>query len=313
MKSVVLVLAVYLQLAKCDGITHVNDESPDYETCRALLESATYETHTLMEIVYDSACKPIGWEEFFDREDVNTMMQEISDRLQNDSQVQGLGLNPDIGWIFRALHMVPPDKVRVIILGQDPAPQPGLATGLAFSLAPSVHPTKVPSVQRVILEARNEGYCVDPTVGVLVSWAEQGVVLLNTALTLIQDKIGSHIPLWSNFTQEVIKYMNDNTDPSVWLLWGSKAKASESYIDKTKHYIVKGGHPSPNADGKYFFCQNYFSCANEWLCEKGRGMVDWNLVPLPCRKHASRLYNRIYDDPGYSKEKKCEMQACPKY
>ncbi|XP_078378468.1 uracil-DNA glycosylase-like isoform X2 [Oculina patagonica] len=297
------------------GTTVTNHEELHYNSdmCKELLERATYETHTLMEIVYGSACKPIGWEEYFDREDVREMMQEISDQLQNDSQVRGLGINPDIGWIFRALHMVPPKQVRAIIIGQDPAPQPGLATGLAFSLAASVHPTNVPSVQRVILEARNEGYCVDPTNGVLESWAKQGVLLLNTALTLIQNDIGSHIPLWSNFSQEVIKYINDNTNPSVWLLWGSKAKALEGNIDKSKHYIVKGGHPSPNAEGKYFFCQNYFSCANEWLSNKGRGVVDWNLVSLPCNKYDSHLYERIYDDPGYSKGEKCEMQACPEY
>lgn len=284
------------------------------DACEDLLESATYETHTLMELVYQSSCHPKGWEAYFNRTDVKAMVQNISDTLQYESRVQGLGLNPDIGRIFRAFHMVPPDQLKAVILGQDPAPQPGLATGLAFSLDPSVHPTNVPSVQRVILEARNEGYCVDPANGVLDSWAKQGVLLLNTALTLIQNEIGSHIPLWKNFTEEVIKYINNNANPSVWLLWGSKAKAFEGYIDHSKHYIVKGGHPSPNADGKYFFCQNYFSCANEWLCTKaGRGMVNWNLLPLPCLKYASRLYNRIYDLPGFSKGKKCEMQPCPAY
>ena len=283
------------------------------DLCKELLESASYETHTLMELVYNSSCQPKGWEGFFNREDVKKMMDEISTRLQEDSQVKKLGLNPKIGWIFRAFHMVPPDKVKAIIIGQDPAPQPGLATGLAFSLDASVHPTKVPSVQRVILEARNEGYCVKPSVGVLESWAEQGVLLLNTALTLIQDEIGSHIDLWKEFTDEVIEYINDNANPSAWLLWGYHAKLLEEKIDKSKHYIVKGGHPSPNAEGKYFFCQNYFTCANEWLCKKGRGMVDWNLVPLPCRKHASRLYEREYGYPGFSKGKKCKMQPCPSF
>lgn len=293
------------------GKTNIDDKK-SHKECKELLENATYETYTLMEIVYDSGCKPEGWEDYFDREDVREMMQEISDRLQDETRVQGLGINPDIGRVFRAFYMVQPDDVRVIIIGQDPAPEPGLATGLAFSLAPSVHSTNVPSVQRVILEARNEGYCINPVKGDLVSWAKQGVLLLNTALTLIQNDIGSHIPLWSNFSKEVIKYINEKTNPSVWILWGYKAKQLEKYINKTKHYIVKGGHPSPNAEGKYFFCQNYFYCANEWLCRKGRGMVDWNLVRLPCRKHDSRLYNRIYDDPGYSKGETCEMQACDK-
>ena len=281
--------------------------------CKELLESASYYTHTLMDIVYDSACQPKGWKGFLNREDVRKMMKEISDRLRNDSQIQGLGLNPKIGWVFRAFHMVPPNKVKVIIMGQDPAPQPGLATGLSFCLDPSVHPRIVQSVLRVILEARNEGYCVDPSVGVLESWAKQGVLLLNTALTLVHNKIGSHMSLWREFSREMMKYINDKTNPSVWILWGSKAKALENKIDKSKHYVVKRGHPSPRAPGVKFFCQNYFSCANEWLCKKGRGMVDWNLVPLPCKKHASRLYNRKYSDPGFYEKEECEMQPCPEF
>ena len=281
------------------------------DMCKELLETASYETHTLLEILYDSSCQPKGWEGFFNREDVRKMMEEISNQLQDDSQTQGLGLNPKIGWIFRAFHMVPPDKVKAIIMGQDPAPQPGLATGLAFSLDPSVHPRMVQSVLRVILEARNEGYCVNASLGGLEHWANQGVLLLNTALTLVQNDIGSHIPLWRQFSREMMKYINEETNPSVWILWGSKAKALEKKIDKSKHYIVKGGHPSPRAPADKFFCQNYFTCANEWLCKKGRGTIDWNLVPLPCKKHASRLYRRKYSDPGFYNGKECEMQPCP--
>ena len=283
------------------------------DVCKKLLESASYETHTLMQILYDSSCQPKGWEGFFNRADVKKMVEDISSRLQEDSQVRGLELNPKIGWIFRAFHMVPPDQVKAIIMGQDPAPQPGLATGLSFSLDPSVHPKTVQSVLRVILEARNEGYCVNASVGVLENWAKQGVLLLNTALTLVQNKIGSHIPIWKKFSREIMKYINDNINPSVWILWGSKAKALENKIDKSKHYIVKGGHPSPRAPAEKFFCQNYFSCANEWLCKKGRGTVDWNLVPLPCKKHASRLFGWKRSGSGFSEKDECEMQPCPAF
>ena len=282
-----------------------------FDDCEDLLETATYQTHTLMELLYTFNCKPLGWEGFFDRADVMQMMEVISGQIQYDSQVENYGINPDIGNVFRAFNMVSPEELRAVILGQDPAPQPGLATGLAFSLDPSVDPSEVPSVQRVILEARNGGYCVNASDGVLVKWAEEGVLLLNTALTLIQNEIGSHLELWENFTQAAIDYTNENTNPSVWILWGSHAKAFESSIDKSKHYILKGGHPSPNADGKYFFCHNYFACASEWLCEKGRGMIDWNLLPLPCQKHASRLYHRLHEDPGYCNGDLCEMWYCP--
>lgn len=282
-----------------------------FDDCEDLLETATYQTHTLMELLYTFNCKPLGWEGFFDRADVMQMMEVVSEQIQYDSQVENYGINPDIGNVFRAFNMVSPEELRAVILGQDPAPQPGLATGLAFSLDPSVDPSEVPSVQRVILEARNGGYCVNASDGVLVKWAEEGVLLLNTALTLIQNEIGSHLELWENFTQAAIDYTNEKTNPSVWILWGSHAKAFESSIDKSKHYILKGGHPSPNADGKYFFCHNYFACASEWLCEKGRGMIDWNLLPLPCQKHASHLYHRIHEDPGYCNGDLCEMWYCP--
>ena len=139
-------------------------------------------------------------------------------------------------------------------MGQDPAPQPGLATGLSFSLDPTVHPREVQSVLRVILEARNEGYCVNTSVGSLESWARQGVLLLNKALTLVHNKIGSHLSLWKDFSKEIMKYINEETNPSVWILWGSEANSLEKKIDKSKHYIVKGGHPSPRAPGRKFFC-----------------------------------------------------------
>ena len=264
-----------------------------------------------MELNYNLSCYPKGWKNFFFQEDVIQMVKNISDRLQYDSQVQNLGINPKIGWVFRALNMVPLDQVKAVIIGQDPAPQPGLATGLAFSLDESVHPTEVPSVQRVILEARNEGYCVDPEKGVLISWAKQGVVLLNTALTLIQDEIGSHIDVWANSTDNLIEYINENASPSVWILWGSHAKQLEDKIDHNKHYVLKGGHPSPNADGKYFFCQNYFSCANDWLCRENRGMIHWNLVSLPCQKHTSQNYVRVTGYPGFTYGQPCLMKACP--
>ena len=162
----------------------------------------------------------------------------------------------------------------------------------------------------MILEARNEGYCVNTTQGVLISWAKQGVLLLNTALTLVQGEIGSHLKLWTEFSREMMKFINEKTNPSVWILWGSKAKVLKNKIDKTQHYIVEGGHPSPRARGEYFFCQNYFSCANEWLCKKGRGMIDWNLVPLPCKKHASRIYGWKKSEPGFYDKAECEMQPC---
>ena len=207
--------------------------------------------------------------------------------------------------------MIPPYNVKVVILGQDPAPQPGLATGLSFSLYKNVLAYKVPSVQRVLLEARNEGYCINHTNGDLIRWAEQGVLLLNTALTLIQNNIASHLSQWKPFSREVLSYISDHCPPSVWILWGSKAKALIPKINQSKHYIITGGHPSPMARPQYFFCKNYFTCANKWLFIQERGMIKWNLVPFPCKRYPSRLFSRKFSDPGVYEKEECELQPCP--
>lgn len=141
--------------------------------------------------------------------------------------------------------------------------------------------------------------------------ANQGVLLLNTALTLISGQIGSHIKLWREFTKAILKYINDEAKPSVWILWGSKAKYFEKYVSENKHYVIKGGHPSPRADPLKFFCKNYFYCANEFLCSEGRGNVDWNLEPLPY-KNASQIFGRRFNYPGFYVKGVCMMQPCPK-
>ena len=275
--------------------------------CEGILENASYSSHTLQDLIYTKKCYPNGWEEFFNS--IKPEVQLISQRLEEDTG-KGLGLNPKIGWVFRAFHMVPLDEVKVIIVGQDPAPQPGLATGLSFSLKPEVPAYKVSSVQRVLLEARNEGFCINETNGDLIPWAKQGVLLLNTALSLIDNEIGSHVSLWKDFTKQVFNYINENAKPSVWILWGSKAKAFAKKIDTSKHFIVMGGHPSPRASAAKFFCQNYFACANKWLKQQGRKEVDWNLAPVPCEKHESRLFTRKYSYPGYYEREVCEMKEC---
>ena len=275
--------------------------------CEELLENASYSSNTLKELIYTKRCIPRGWKKFF--KPMQSNIEIISDRLEEDTR-KGFDLDPTIGWVFRAFHMVPLKEVRVILVGQDPAPEPGLATGLAFSLKPEVLAYEVPSVQRALLEARNEGFCINETKGDLIPWVKQGVLLLNTALTLIDNQIGSHVDLWRNFTDEVFDYINENAKPSVWILWGSKAKAFKEKIDTSKHFILMGGHPSPRASPEYFFCQNYFACANKWLKKQGRGEVDWNLAPEPCEQHDSHLFDSIWEDPGYIEKEECEMKEC---
>ena len=285
----------------------LSDNAERSARCEELLDKASYASDTLFDLTYTEKCIPAGWEDFFDS--VKPQIKVISDRLQHDTEDK-LELNPRIGWVFRAFDMVPVDQVKVIIMGQNPSPQPGLGSGLSFSLQPEIPAYAVPSVQRVVLEARNEGFCVNESNGNLIPWAEQGVLLLNTALTVITKDSGSHVSLWRSFTYELLKFLNKNAKPSVWILWGSKAKALASKIDSTKNFILTGGSPSPPAAGSKFFCHNYFACANIWLQNQGRGGLDWNLAPVPCEKHESRIFTRKYSYPGYYERDTCTMKKC---
>ncbi|CAH3031174.1 unnamed protein product [Pocillopora meandrina] len=191
-------------------------------------------------------------------------------------------------WLFRALELVEPEKVRVVILGQDPTPQKDKATGVAFHVK---KPRFVPAVLHMFLEVAFEGFPVDLDKSNVKKWARQGVLLLNTALTCPHKppkkvdkkdmyKYGSHSKIWEDFTISLIRYIGGNTaGPSVWQLWGREAKKFSTYIDK-KHLIIEGGHPSPMGTAKHgdsFFGGNYFNGANQFLLSNGRDTIDWSL------------------------------------
>ena len=193
-------------------------------------------------------------------------------------------MEPRMPLLFEALELVNPEDVKVVILGQDPTPQEGKATGVAFHVN---DPRSVPAVLHMFLEVAFEGFPVDN--GYVTNWTRQGVLLLNAALTCPHNppkgaknkaKYKSHFGIWKKFTISLIRYIGGNTaEPSAWLLWGKKAKSFSKYIDK-KHLIIKGGHPSPMGTAKHgdsFFGRNYFNIANEFLLIKRRGAIDWSL------------------------------------
>ena len=174
--------------------------------------------------------------------------------------------------------MVDPKKIKVVILGQDPTPQAGKATGLAFSVA---DPLSVGTVLNVLLEVALEGWSVNIDNGDLNKWAAQGVLLLNTALTVQQRRAGSHLRRWKPFTEFLVKYISDDAQPSVWFLWGKKAHEYQKLINNRKHYVITGGHPSTFGGLKVpntFFAGEYFDCANQFLTRRGREKIDWGLV-----------------------------------
>jgi len=179
--------------------------------------------------------------------------------------------------IYNALKLTPPDKVRIVILGQDPYINPGEAHGLAFSMGEGI---KIPPSLKNIYKELNADLGVDiPKTGNLVSWAEQGVLLLNTVLTVEAGKSNSHAKKgWEKFTDHIIKYLGEKNNPIVFILWGKNAQSKEQLITNPKHLILKAPHPSPLSASTGFFGCGHFSRANKFLSENGLEAIDWGSV-----------------------------------
>ena len=199
-------------------------------------------------------------------------MERLSDYFRD---LRNTRVVPPLPLLFRAFS-VRLNDIKVIIVGQDPTPQPDEATGLAFSLWPNVDPVTVPSVFNMLVELRWEGMDVGLTNGDLRPWVDEGVMLLNAALTTVEGRRGAHQRHWEHFTDWVVKYISYHARRSAWILWGSHAQDYGTLIDRERHYVKIGGHPSPMA-AVNFFGGNYFLCANEFLRRQGRSRVRWRL------------------------------------
>jgi uracil-DNA glycosylase len=177
---------------------------------------------------------------------------------------------------FRALDLTPLNQVRVVILGQDPYHGPGQAHGLCFSVKPGV--ATPPSLQNIYKELRDDLGIMPARHGFLESWAEQGVLLLNSVLTVEMGKAASHQRRgWEQFTDAVIATVNRKTDPVVFLLWGSYAQKKAGFVDGDRHLVLKAAHPSPLAAHNGFFGCRHFSKANDFLTRYGGQTIDWQL------------------------------------
>lgn len=180
--------------------------------------------------------------------------------------------------IFAALHATPFDRVKVVILGQDPYHGPGQAHGLCFSVLPGVPPP--PSLANIFTELARDVGVVRPDHGCLASWARQGVLLLNTVLTVEQGRAGSHQGRgWEAFTDAIVDLLNRERDGLVFILWGSPAQAKGRAIDTRKHLVLKSVHPSPLSAHRGFFGSGPFSKANDWLVSHGQAPIAWALPP----------------------------------
>jgi uracil-DNA glycosylase len=183
---------------------------------------------------------------------------------------------PDKCDIFNALHYTPYSQVKVVILGQDPYHGPGQAHGLSFSVKPGI-PTP-PSLQNIFKELQADVGCSVPNHGYLVKWAEQGVLLLNTVLTVRKGEPNSHKSKgWELFTDQVIHTINNRKEPVVFILWGANAQAKEKLISSPNHYILRSPHPSPLSAYKGFFGSRPFSKANHFLQATYNKSIDWQL------------------------------------
>lgn len=183
---------------------------------------------------------------------------------------------PDKYDIFNALHYTPYSEVKVVLLGQDPYHGPGQAHGLSFSVRPGI--PAPPSLQNMLKELHDDLGCRMPNNGCLIPWALQGVLLLNTVLTVRAGQANSHRGMgWETFTDRIISLLNERDRPVVFLLWGSHAQSKLSLIDTSRHPVICAPHPSPLSAHRGFFGSRPYSRANRYLEDLGERPIDWQL------------------------------------
>jgi uracil-DNA glycosylase len=219
------------------------------------------------------------WREALAGEFASPYMAELK-RFLLERKAAGARIFPPGSHWFRALDLTPPDKVRVVILGQDPYHGPGQAHGLCFSVRPGV--PVPPSLVNIYKELQRDLGIAPPHHGFLESWAEQGVLLLNAVLTVEMGAAGSHQGKgWERFTDAVIARVNALDHPVVFLLWGSHAQKKAAGVDSVerggRHLVLKAPHPSPLSAHRGFLGCGHFSQANAFLQDHGLAPIDWRL------------------------------------
>mgnify|MGYP001213991781 CR=1 FL=1 len=219
------------------------------------------------------------WLDALQGEFAQPYMQQLRDFLQAE-KAAGKVVFPPGALIFNALNSTPLDKVRVVIIGQDPYHGPGQAHGLSFSVPPGVRTP--PSLQNIFKEINRDLGLPIPQHGCLHSWAERGVLLLNAVLTVEQGQAGSHAKRgWERFTSRVIELVNERCEHCVFLLWGSYAQHKGEQIDRTRHCVLTSVHPSPLSAHRGFIGNGHFSAANDYLVSNGLAPIDWSLPDPP--------------------------------
>ena len=214
------------------------------------------------------------WKEILEEEFKKEYFLKLKEILEEE--YKNYTVYPPKKDILNAFLLTPYSEVKVVLLGQDPYHQRGQAHGLAFSVNYGIKTP--PSLVNMYKELHDDLGLYIPNNGFLEKWAKQGVLLLNTTLTVRDSQANSHSGIgWQTFTDNVIKLLNEREKPIIFILWGNNAKSKEKFIDTNKHYILKGVHPSPLSANKGFFGCKHFSEANRILKNLGEKEIDWQI------------------------------------
>ena len=219
------------------------------------------------------------WLELLQQEFESDYMRALSQFLRQ-RRAAGVVVYPPSADIFHAFWATPPSQVRVVILGQDPYHNPGQAHGLCFSVNPGV--PVPPSLANIYRELHADLGAAIPSHGHLAAWAERGVLLLNSVLTVEQNQPGSHRGKgWERFTDRVVSILSAGDRPLVFLLWGGYAQKKGAGINRDRHCVLTAPHPSPLSAHRGFLGCGHFSAANAFLEERGLKPMDWSLPANP--------------------------------
>lgn len=217
------------------------------------------------------------WQTLISQEQAKPYFQSLLTNIQQQ-RADGLTIFPSENNVFNAFENVDISEVKVVILGQDPYHGEGQAHGLAFSVLPNIKiPPSLANIYKELCTDIDD--FVTPNHGFLQPWAKQGVLLLNTVLTVQQANAHSHAKLgWETFTDAVITELNEQNDHCVFILWGAHAQKKGRNINNGKHLVLAGPHPSPLSAYRGFFGSKPFSQTNTWLASKGLSPIDWRLT-----------------------------------
>lgn len=214
------------------------------------------------------------FKEILEEESKKEYMIKLKDFI--DSEYDTKTIFPERKNIMNSMKYTPYENVKVVIVGQDPYHGVGEAHGLSFSVQPGIKTP--PSLVNIYKELNRDLGCYIPNNGYLVKWAKEGVLLLNSVLTVVKDNPGSHRGKgWEIFTDTVIKSINEKEEPVVFLLWGNYAKEKAAYITNPKHLVLKTSHPSPFSVKNGFDGCSHFSIANKFLKQNGIKPIDWQI------------------------------------